>query len=309
MSDRKELRYRAPIAGALAATFLIGVGGAQALCFKPLTDRSSHDPANWKGLSGFDPTDPVHPITKAGGVTNFLPIKGGIRDRINLDYYEMTFNAPAKYPTPAKFFQFLRGIFPVLARDQSQDYDFRPYRVSTDEMDLTSKRYQEIWDQAVPAGALMSFQLHVVTFGKSVGMSPKFVNGDVQATCATDTDFVFSTVETQEDGKHPVSGNRGFGLRANQDGTWTFYSMGADRESDFLPNKLNFSKHMDGKDTFQEGVAFWHSFYGQMTKVLEARGTAPRPLFENSCRYRFDPNLGPNGGASGNPVDCEPTAP
>src|SRR5262245_12160105 len=36
--------------------------------------------------------------------------------------------------------------------------------------------------------------------------------------------------------KHPVSGNRGFGIKDNGDDTWTFYSKAVDRETPFWKN-------------------------------------------------------------------------
>ena len=134
------MRYRAMT---LARALCIGVSmlsvsasAGAALCFAPLADRNSQDPDDWKELR-FDPTDPAHPKTKAPGVKRFLPIAKGLNDRLNLDYYEMQFNKPAGASVSA-YFKALRQSFGTLSKDQSNDYDFHPYRRSkkADDADL-----------------------------------------------------------------------------------------------------------------------------------------------------------------------------
>jgi hypothetical protein len=66
-------------------------------------------------------------------------------------------------------------------------------------------------------------------------------------------------------GKHPVSGNRGFGIKDNSDDTWTFYSKAVDRETPFWKN--TFARKA-GKDVFCLVHGFWRLFYGGMKDYL-----------------------------------------
>ena len=152
----------------------------------------------------------------------------------------------------------------------------------------------------------MSFQLMDITFARGYkhGFNMTRQNGDVQATCASDTDFIFSTVDAEKDDEHPVSGNRGFGLKDNLDGTWSFYSMGADRLTDDLINKVRIPQLSNrGKDVFELGEDFWISFYGELSKKLGNDGLEPQALFRNSCRYKTDGTGTPLGTAAG-PPEC-----
>ncbi|RAV27409.1 hypothetical protein [Sinomicrobium soli] len=46
--------------------------------------------------------------------------------------------------------------------------------------------------------------------------------------------WTFSTIFDPKYGEHPVSGNRDFGYTQNGDGSYTFYTRGVDRLTDWL---------------------------------------------------------------------------
>jgi hypothetical protein len=53
----------------------------------------------------------------------------------------------------------------------------------------------------------------------------------------TDSHFTYSTVTSPEDGEHPVSGNRTFGIQTDPvNGGYTFYISGVDRATNGLFN-------------------------------------------------------------------------
>jgi hypothetical protein len=129
---------------------------------------------------------------------------------------------------------------------------------------------------------LMSFKLDTTQpktiLATVVARYVKFVEpwGDVQATCASDTDFIFSTVESVRGWTHPVAGNRGFGIRVAGGGNWMFYSKAVDRESKSVFNKA------PGKGVFCYGRLFWLDFYKNIKDYLNQQGmTVQKVAYDN----------------------------
>jgi hypothetical protein len=153
---------------------------------------------------------------------------------------------------------------------------------------------------------LMSFELDTqypnpqtwVALGKNV---LQFVHprGDVQVTCHSDTDFIFSTVETEKGWTHPVAGNRGFGIQDMNDGTWMFYSKAVDRASDSVFNKKVFG----GKGVFCYGHLFWLQFYSNMKDYLAKNKIQFRKFSSENHGTVFYP-FRPDGAAPQQPP-CE----
>jgi hypothetical protein len=76
-------------------------------------------------------------------------------------------------------------------------------------------------------------------------------------------------------GKHPVSGNRGFGIKDSGDDIWTFYPKAVDRETPFWKN--TFARKA-GKNVFCLGHGFWRLSYGGMKDYLtEILQMNPKP--------------------------------
>jgi hypothetical protein len=164
-------------------------------------------------------------------------------------------------------FKEIRLQFSDFALGDHEYYGFGPYQSSSNPNDADRRRNKARWESNEPGSALMSFNLDTASpnaFFRNATFWFYEVHGDVQVTCASPTDFVFSTVETDENGKHPVAGNRGFGMKDNQDGTWMFYSKAADRKSDF---KFNFK----WVDVFAKGHAFWLQFYPRLQTYLSSQ--------------------------------------
>jgi hypothetical protein len=266
-------------------------------CFSPLADANSTDPTQWDDLRQFKAVVSdaevvaVQSIGEAGG------------DKINLDFFALTF---AKHPslTVQEYFVKLRKAYGVFARGNLGD----PFQSDPPVQFFLAYRPSDkaLWETSQPKGALMSFVLysHPPTFALRAtltGIQPVLEQGDVVATCATDTDFIFSTVRTKRDGYHPVSGNRGFGLRDNGDGTWTFYCKGADRLTKmdsgmiYLGNRLAQLQQLAlgneaGPDTvFRLGYEFWVHFFDAMADYVARDGMRVQSFTKNSKRYDYTP--------------------
>lgn len=135
----------------------------------------------------------------------------------------------------------------------------------------------------------------------ATGFQPVVEQGDVLVTCSSSRDFIFSTVKTKEDGWHPVNGNRGFGIKDNGNGTWTFYTMGVDRTSSsfsvsmaesflapiipHIPSEIKPEERM-----FYLGDKFWIKFFGAIEDDLNHQGMTVQSFDRNSNRYPYSPN-------------------
>lgn len=61
-------------------------------------------------------------------------------------------------------------------------------------------------------------------------------------------------------GEHPVSGKRDFGYTANPDGSYTFYTEGVDRLTDFATNFAQQQNIFPDKKPFVAADSLWKSF-------------------------------------------------
>jgi hypothetical protein len=266
--------YGRIIATTAALVSLTLAGPCNATCFEPLDDVTSRDPDKFKDLRDWVP--PAN--SEAREVKYFLSPSNDahvkVKDVVNIDFYYVTFKAPSG-KTLEGVFKEIRLQFANFARGDDGDFDFLPYGKFWE-----WKEYSEVnrkkWESDDPKGALMSFKLdtqfpHAELFSLAqVGrLGEKALStpwGDVQATCTSPTDFIFSTVRSVRGLSHPVAGNRGFGLKDAGSGNWMFYSKAVDRESDAYYNK------MPGKGVFCYGHLFWLDFYANMKTYLNAHG-------------------------------------
>jgi hypothetical protein len=288
---------------------LAGAGRVEAQCFQPLADPNSTDPANWRDLINFVP--PAS-LVRPKEIERILVIADARGDRINLDYYSVTFQ---KHPSKSlqEYFRDLRQAFDTFAQAGSGVDRFGPYQIKTAETDPVRKRNADLWQSASPTGALMTFVLESIGIGRFRNR-PYFVlkHGDVFVGCSSPTDFIFSTVksnaEPQGETYHPVSGNRGFGLKDNGDSTWTFYSKGADRETAgeiggfVFSNVLALGRFPD-EAAFGFGELFWQKFYPELITFLKRQGVTVRTVGDkafimNSRRYSYPLPGGPQLNAS-----------
>lgn len=233
-------------------------------CFTRLTDKKSRDTANFSDLA-------TNTTATAGDEVKFLPLVTGEKGQfVNIDFYYITFKRPTNQGME-DLFKTIRTDFNSIIVGQSTDFGFGPYKSSADD-GATNKR---IWESGNPLNAVMSFNLDTLWPGtwksrlvdNRAGRYLVGKAGDLQVTCATKTDFVFSTVESENGGPHPVSGNRGFGLADNGDGTWTFYSKAVDRVTTSWNLKILFASK-----TFCKGHGFWTNiFYPGMKRYFESK--------------------------------------
>lgn len=284
-----------------------------AQCFLPLSNGASNIPSDWADMVT------RKPIVNDAAVKSVLTIDSGRGDKINLDFYSVTFSKNSS-KTLATVFREIRQHFSSFAHpgattsENAMETYFKPYQASAAQDDAVRRRNKDLWDSPDPKGAVMSFTLASYTPALALkntlrGFRIVQEQGDVVVTCATDTDFVFSTVNTINGGYHPVSGNRGFGIKDNGNGTWTFYSKGADRETRVLPISgldsyfgntqlkrgarnppIEGSVLQPNQDAvFQAGHLFWLEFFPNLMEYLDREGmkVEGNSFIRNSNRYSY----------------------
>jgi hypothetical protein len=259
-------------------------------CFAPLSNVKSRNVDDWQDLAQFDPTK--RPLfKKTEGVKQFLPLSDKPTPLINIDFYFVNFTPPPNI-SMAALFKTLRGKFGEFASGTDGKFGFGPYKSSNDANDALGKKNATTWQSGSPEGALMSFNFDANAANAFVRKSLtmiKEVHGDLQVTCASPIQFIFSTVESERGKIHPVAGRRGFGLKDNSDGTWMFYSKATDTES---ASPWNFPTHLwKQPSVFCLGHQFWLRFYPNMKASLEAMG-ATNVVFNSdnhgTVKYPFD---------------------
>jgi len=269
-------------------------------CFDPPTDPMSKNTADWKRLVKWTP-----PATNPE-ILDLQRLPAGRGNNINLDYYSFTFK---KHPsrTIQDVFSRTRQRFEVYARGPARNSDqyFAAYRASAG-LDAEQQKNAKLWASPKPLGALMTFVLAslqppLTLTATGTGLVPVLEQGDVLVTCSNDLDFIFTTARTKKNDWHPVSGNRGFGMRDNGDGTWTFYSMAADRRAPYVMGQVAESRRWiwnkahpfssdlpdPEEELFRLGEEFWKSFFAAMKDDLETQGMSWVSETVNSTRYVY----------------------
>ncbi len=263
-------------------------------CFPPLQNTGSKTPADWDTLVKHTYSGSYPPGMKSVQKIN----DDGYGGRINLDYFGLTFEAPADQRIGTVFQQLRRELTKIIfAGERNKHFKLYEGRWRTSLTPKQLKANANLWASDNPVGALMNFRLHnpisaTCTPGDYLCIVRE--EGDILVTCSSATSVIFTTVQTEENGYHPVSGNRGFGLKDNADGTWSFYTMGADRLSlmgsaiSRLPETDYFGLPNMFPDIFDGGKLVWVKMMKNMTSHLSRQKIKVRgkPVI-NSELYRY----------------------
>lgn len=129
---------------------------------------------------------------------------------------------------------------------------FRPY--SDDDEDK--------WISNDPLNSVMVFDIG----GDVNNPFVNFEDAAVIATSKTPSSWIFTTISSPDDAEHPVSGNRMFGMTDNGDGTFTFFTKGADVLTGPLDESLGDPK------AFTEADKLWESFRTKLVEFIENNG-------------------------------------
>ncbi|HVI46459.1 MAG TPA: hypothetical protein VM802_16405 [Chitinophaga sp.] len=115
---------------------------------------------------------------------------------------------------------------------------------------------ETLWNSANPLGAMLHINM--------------LDDGTVIVTEFNTDRFTVETAYTPKDFEHPVSGNRRWGVTADADGGYTFYTMGVDRITLGLPDLLNKYTNFG----FSTADRLWGSLQEKMTAKINENGGA-----------------------------------
>jgi len=163
------------------------------------------DPAPWLELLRFRP--PADVLSKLPRGWRLQDVREALGP-LNLDYYPVRID---KMPTVQGAVASGATLLEYVRRNLNSFIStalaiFKPYDESQ----------AALWNSAHPVGAVLSIDLALPD------------NGSVLVGRASAQGWTFCTVKTENDGLHPVSGNREFGWR-EQNGSTILYTRGADR--------------------------------------------------------------------------------
>jgi hypothetical protein len=227
-----------------------GVGGHYS---EPIANNASNN-LN-ADLVNFRPPHEVQQTLLLGrGIgASFHRIEAG-HGPINLDYYPIVVT---RLPS-------IDGH--TVTAEELQEYIRSHIGELTDHSKATIQAYDPldfaIWDSGNPLGAVMKWNM-------APGLLPDFYTGKddgavVVSRIAPDH-WVFSTISAVGDFKHPVSGNREFGFRRQEDGSFLFYTRGADRTTGIVDQMLS-------RMVFDGAHGLWSSFQQGLVNFVQSHG-------------------------------------
>lgn len=201
---------------------------------------------------------------------------------INLDYFPVTINTLPTNPvtgiqfTPTQFLNYVR-----LNINNFVDTSISSFSPTTLN---TGYNESQIWNSANPLGAIIHINIPLPAGDGSVICSESDSNH-----------WIFTTIEvpwkptnSNADGKHPVSGNREFGLIQNVNGSYTFYTRGVDRMTDGLESTFAENSTI-AVDPFANPDKLWNSLKTKIAAFVQNNsGSAVTPTPSQNVIWRPD---------------------
>ena len=229
----------------ILAVAMLWPSAASAACFDSSPVSRMSDRSRWSDLENRSVPATLNPLIKA-----VQTVQTGSGD-INTDYYSITIDS-----VPGETLE-------ALLRDVRDHLDELISSGTRNKVMPHDEQSAALWKSSSPVGALMSFRL-------MRGFKQDLKRASVVVSCASPTDWVFSTVETEEDGQHPVAGNRGFAVRRNADASISIITKGADRTQAGFP--------WTGAPclTFREGSYIWLRLLNNLGKRYASRNPRSR---------------------------------
>jgi hypothetical protein len=208
-------------------------------------NNNSYGP--WEDLISFQPSEDIISYNRGGFLDSYLhEIDEAYGDELNLDYYSITITSlPENFSDPEALLEHVRLNFGDFL--EGGGTEFGEYN-------------EENWTRFQsdnPTGSIVHFDVFLGPINP----------GDLSVITAKAQSnyWVFSTIRTTRDLKHPVSGNRQFGLVDNLDGTYTFFTRGADRPTSKLDSWMSNS-------IFEGAHRLWIATMGNMANYVNSNG-------------------------------------
>lgn len=223
----------------------------------------------WKDLAEHKPNqavkDRVQQLNQESYDIEMQYIEDASGAIVNMDYFPVEITQLPENPatgetfTGREFFNYIRENFADICFNDNTS--FGPY----------NQTEAQRWNSTNYLGTVMRFDIAVSLFGIFPGQQ----DGSVLCTDQQNQSWIFSTIYTSQDHSHPVSGNRQFGLTANPDGTYTFYTAGVDRVAESFDELVSELPNTAG--AFEGGEEIWSSLQNNLKNFIndtENGGTA-----------------------------------
>ncbi|MFT5819552.1 MAG: hypothetical protein ACI8ZM_000777 [Crocinitomix sp.] len=201
-------------------------------------------------------------LTSRFGPNTIPHIKDAWGTAVNIDLYWLDILEMPDGLDENNIFDAFRNNFNTILEDKT----FWPYDKDDNDGNLSNDAFR--WANNNPKGAVFTIKL-----ASALGIT--FEKGSVVASEFEADHWIFTTISTPGDGKHPVTGNRMFGVKKrnfNGKDFWTVYTMAIDG----LTNTIVWDEAVNWfKDIFEGGHEFWTDFFTNLRqKINENNGEA-----------------------------------
>jgi hypothetical protein len=238
----------------------------------------------WRDLLSFRPSEDIQrQVHSKGESWTVHRVEDGSGD-VNLDYYPISVEKlpmiNGKEVRAEVVLEYIRRNLNSLV-DNSRSA-FAPFKLDD----------QQKWNSNKPQGSILQIDIELLL---PLGLTDVPIGvtdlAMVVVSQRTSSEWVFSTVrggsgwwainDTDTPGAHPVSGNRAFGFRKESNGTYTFYTMGADRAT-------------RGMDRLASPVGFrmadrlWRSHQQAVVEFINRYGGVARVDYDNTISQRHN---------------------
>jgi hypothetical protein len=236
----------------------------------PLPDLSA-----WQGLISHRPPPAVQQrVLNKDFTMQFLEDATGAE--ISLDYYAVrvtqlpTFGGATL--TPEQLLEWIRKHLNNVV--DTTISEFEPY--DADEV--------PIWESATPEGAIVHIDTYCPPlFDAGLDVVDKLPADDL-AVATSDSaadNWIFVTIWTPGDFTHPLGGVRQFGFTREADGSYIFYTRGADRLWYVLDRLFSGS-------VYEGQAGLWRSLVAGIARVVNSEGGAAEVLPAVTVNARYD---------------------
>ncbi|GEM_PF-2002392 len=215
---------------------------------------------NWIATAKFVPDgDVINRLSQIAATPHIVPglnnpiiariqsIDNAYSSTVNMDYFSVRVNqlpmVGGERMTPANFLQYIRvNINRFVDQNLSVFTPYSYYGVND----------EDLWNSPDPTGAIVGIDI------------PGPNNGSVIVSQSNSTGWTFTTINDPRFQDHPVSGNRDFGYEQNSDGSYTFFTRGVDRITNWDATLIQWATQFP----FNQADALWMSFQSKIATFI-----------------------------------------
>lgn len=195
------------------------------------------------------PVIPFAPLITIEMVASVQKLDDAYSTVVNMDYFAVKVDVlpytGSGRLTPDQFLSYIRkNINDFVDTDLSEFTPYKWYGIND----------TDLWNSDDPIGAVIAIDIKYPD------------NGSVIVSGTSGNKWTFTTIKEPKYKTHPVSGNRDFGYLTNPDGSYTFYTRGVDRltnwDGEFVQDHL-------GGIPFKNADKLWKSFQSKIYQFVE----------------------------------------